>query len=137
MFHRVDAIGENAEMCEASLDAELCRARDGSGDWVVEDHGTEVARYPDEALRVSLSWKAEVYRDESARRVRADHEADLTLEFVVDRFLADLADRGIVVPRPTDPLGDPSFIAALSEVYRLPDLVYPTEAETAARASGH
>jgi hypothetical protein len=135
MFHRVDAIGANAKMVEASLDAELRPASSGSNEWIIEDRGRIVTRYDAAAIRVSVSWKAEVYSDERAYRQRAEHLDDLAFETVIDRFLEDLSDRGIEVPRPADPLHDPDFITALSEVYRLPDLVYPTEKETCARAS--
>ena len=135
MFHRVDSIGVEATLVEASLDAELKPESDRSSEWILEDRGRIVARYDAAAIRVSVSWKAEVYRDERAHRERADHLDDLAFETVIDRFLEDLSDRGIVVPRPSDPLRDRDFITALSDVYRLPDLVYPTEAETRARAS--
>ncbi len=134
MFHRVDSIGEAAELPEASLDAELRPAGTSGDEWIVEDAGREVARYPERSIRVSVSWKAEVHRDEEARRRRQEHLDDLDLEKVVDLFLADLSDRGTAVARPHDPLRDREFINALSDVYRLPDLVYPTEFETRAKA---
>jgi hypothetical protein len=135
MFHRVDSIGANAKMFEASLDAELRPASSGSGEWIIEDRGRIVTRYDASAIRVSVSWKAEVYADEGSYRERAEHLDDLAFETVIDRFVEDLSNRGVEVSRPADPLRDTDFIAALSEVYRLPDLVYPTESETRARAS--
>jgi len=135
MFHRVDSIGADAKMVEASLDAELRPESPGSKQWVIEDRGRIVTRYDASAIRVSVSWKAEVYADEAAHRLRAEGLDDLAFETVIDRFLEDLSDRGIEVPRPEDPLRDTDFITALSEVYRLPDLVYTAESETRARAS--
>jgi len=135
MFHRVGTIGRKSGIVEASLDAELLPAGDGSGDWLVRDGGREVSRYPFAAIRISVSWKAEVFADEGALRLREEHLDDLDLDRVVDRFLADLADRGTPLARPADPLGDPEFISALSEVHRLPDLVYPTAKETREKAS--
>lgn len=133
MFHRVDAIGENAKLVDASLESEL--KQDGQGGWIVEDEGEIVERYAPEQLRVSVSWKAEMFRDEQARQVRAQHLDDLDLDGVVDRFLEDLEDRGSRVARPSDPLVDSEFMDALSSVYTLPDLVYPTKKETEARAT--
>jgi hypothetical protein len=135
MFHRVDSIGADAEMVDASLDAELRPAPESEAGWIVEDRGKTVARYDAEAIRVSVSWKAEVYADEAAHRIRAEHRDDLSLDVVIDRFLEDLASRGAEVTRPVEPLTDPEFISALSSVYRLPDLVYPSEKETRGRAS--
>ena len=132
MFHRVDAIGEDAKMVEASLDSEL--KPNGQDGWVVDDGGEVVERYTSEQLRVSVSWKAEMFRDDEARRTRAEHKDDLNLEGVIDRFLADLEDRGSRIDRPSDPLTDSDFIDALSSVYTLPDLAYPTAKETERRA---
>ncbi|MFK7896645.1 MAG: hypothetical protein AB8G23_12465 [Myxococcota bacterium] len=133
MFHRVDAIGANAKMVEASLDAEL--KPDGKGAWTLEDEGEVIERYSGESLRVSVSWKAEMFRDEEARRIRADHSDDLDLDWVIDRFVEDLEDRGSRIVRPSQPLADSEFMDALSSIYTLPDLVYPTAKETDLRAS--
>ncbi|MHA7839001.1 MAG: hypothetical protein ACX98W_16200 [bacterium] len=135
MFHRVGTVGEVTKTLEAGLESELMPAPDDSGDWIVRDRDEEIARYPYEAIRISVSWKAEVFADDAARRVREEHLDDLTLDGVVDRFLADLSDRGLAIERPADPLEDPDFMAALSDVYRIPDLVYPTAEETTRKAS--
>ncbi|NRA09839.1 MAG: hypothetical protein HRU02_16905 [Myxococcales bacterium] len=130
MFHRVDAIGPaNAPSSEdVSLASELFALADGS--WEVREGEAVLARYPAEALRVSVSWKALVFRDAEAAR-RYNERADaLELDEVVARLLADLDARGQGVEPPADPLGDTAFVEALSRAHALPDRVYPSEAET-------
>lgn len=127
MFHRVAEIGggEAAPPVPMSLDAVLRPDRSEPGSWVIADGDRGVARHPRESIRVSVSWKAEVFRDDEAARIRAARLDDLDVERVVSRFVEDLSDRGKPISRPADPLHDPDFIAALTETYPLPELVYP------------
>jgi len=119
MFHRVEAVGPEGTtfMKGLTLDSQL----EWTGDaWAVTDGGRTLATFPFEAVRVSVSWKAQVLRTpEEVRRVD-DHGDDLTLERAVEIFAADLAARGREAPTPDDPLGDEAFVAALNDVYRLP-----------------
>jgi hypothetical protein len=119
MFHRVEAVGAEGTtfMKGLTLDSQLEWAGDA---WAITDGGRTLARHPFEAVRVSVSWKAQVLRTpDEARRVD-DHSDDLSLDAVVEAFRADLAARGRAVPAPDDPLTDEAFIAALNETYRLP-----------------
>ena len=85
--------------------------------WAAIDDGRELIRYADREVRVSISWKAEVFADAEAARVREEHLDDLPLDAVVDGFLADLAARGVEVERPRDPARDDAFIRILNETY--------------------
>ena len=126
MFHRVAEIGapEAGGPAQISLDALLEPDRHGSGNWDITEDGRRVQRLPREAIRVSVSWKAEVFRDEASARVRTEGRDDLDLDTVVSRFVEDLSERGTPIARPKDPLHDPDFMAALTETYTLPELVY-------------
>ena len=126
MFHRVAEIGEPEAGGDApiSLDAVLAPDRKAPGSWRITDADRTVQQLPREALRVSVSWKAEVFRDEASAQVRTERRDDLDLDSVVSRFIEDLSDRGTPIARPKDPLHDPDFIAALTETYPLPELVY-------------
>lgn len=121
MFHRVAPIGaENPPVIEdASLDVELVPDA-ASDDWCAIDDGRELLRYADRDVRISVSWKAEVFADAESARVREEHLDDLALDAVVDAFLADLASRGMRAPRPEDPTRDEAFIRVLNEAYPLP-----------------
>jgi hypothetical protein len=125
MFHRVEAIGgPDEEMVRGlTLDAELRFAGDGA--WEVVDHGRVLVRRPFADVRVSVSWKGYVFRDDAEARLVDEHTDDLAFEDVLGTFFADLAARGIAVRRPEDPLHDPAFVATLTAAYRQSPSVYP------------
>jgi hypothetical protein len=108
MFHRVEAIGgpDDDMVRGLTLDSELRFA--GRGAWEVADHGTVLSRLAFEAIRISVSWKGYVFRDDEARIVD-EHADDLTFEDVLRTLLRDLASRGI----------------ALAAAYRQSPSVYP------------
>ena len=119
MFHRVEAVGAEGTtfMKGLTLDSELAWVGDG---WAITDGGRTLATFPFEAVRVSVSWKAQVLRTpDEVRRVDA-HSDDLTLDRVVEVFRTDLAARGRAVAQPADPLTDDGFIAALNAAYHQP-----------------
>jgi len=93
MFHQVERVGpfdQGTRMVTPR--AELGPARDGTGDWIVVDRKTEVFRAPLEKFRVSVLWKADVYKTEEERRRVEDDR--LTLEDVAEIFDRDLKERG-------------------------------------------
>jgi hypothetical protein len=125
MFHRVEQVGGDGEKLATGLTLEslLHPAGDGAtgaGDeeWVITDDGAERYALPFDKIRVSVSWKAKVFTDDEDRRIADEHLDDITLDVVVDRFVADLTERGIPCARPDDPTRDVDFIATLAEAYR-------------------
>ena len=124
MFHRVEAIGgpDDDMIRGLTLDSELRRGT--GGEWEVGDGGRVLKRFPFEAIRISVSWKAQVFRDDEARLVDG-HADDLTFHQVLETLLADLGERGLAVARPDDPLHDPGFVATLAAAYRQSPSVYP------------
>jgi hypothetical protein len=120
MFHQVVQVGADDDPLARGLglDSLLHPSADDADSWVITDGGAELYRLPFEKVRVSISWKAKVFRDEEDRRVADEHLDDITLDQVVDRFLADLEERGIVCARPSDPVTDVDFIATLAGAYR-------------------
>jgi hypothetical protein len=125
MFHRIASIGApGARLLDgASVDCELAPLGSDGAEWAVRDGGRELARYPARELRVSISWKAEVFADAEAARVRSEHADDLDLGRVVDVLLEAIRATGRPVARPADPLRDAAFIEHLNELYPLPALV--------------
>jgi hypothetical protein len=125
MFHRVEAIGgPDDEMVRGlTLDAELRCAGDGA--WEIVDHGRVLARVPFEAIRVSVSWKGYVFRDEAEARLVDEHGDDLGLDEVLRTFRVDCAARGVALAPTDDPLHDPAFVATLAAAYRASPTVYP------------
>ena len=76
------------------------------------------ARYEFEDVRVSISWKAQVFASKEQEALYRNHEDDLTLELVVETLLADLAAKGTSTERPADPLHDRAFVETLNATYR-------------------
>jgi hypothetical protein len=68
-------------------------------------------------LRVSVSWKAYVYRDAEQQRRHESGAGRLGLGEVVDRLLDDLAARGAATQRPDDPHRDEAFVELLTRTY--------------------
>ncbi len=123
MFHRVEQVGADGEPTARNLTLEsLLHPADESapdGDWAITDEGKELYRVPFEKVRVSISWKARVFSDSEEQRITEEHLDDIALDEVVDRFLEDLAKRGIACDRPPDPITDTDFITTVASTYRL------------------
>ena len=117
MFHRVEAVGPDERTLPRglTLDSQLRWTGDA---WEVIERGDVRARYTFEEVRVSVSWKAQVFADAKRRSLYENHEDDLSLEQVVEMFLGDLAAKGTPVEQPADPLHDRDFIEALNAAYR-------------------
>ena len=122
MFHRVERVGRDDEGFARGLTLDSLLhpvdADDWAGDWVITDDTDERARLPFDKVRVSVSWKAKAFADAEARRIADEHLDDISLDEVVDRFVTDLAERGIECPRPGDPTRDVDFISVLADAYR-------------------
>jgi hypothetical protein len=86
MLHRVEAVGPDERTLPKglTLESQLCWAGDA---WKVVERGEVRARYRFEDVRVSVSWKAQVFTDAEQQALYENHEDDLTLEQVVDMLL--------------------------------------------------
>jgi hypothetical protein len=115
MYHRIGPVGTgNEELPEMSASAKI--QPDGEGNWIILENGEVRATYPNHAIRFSILWKAEVSHNES----RLDH---LTLDRIMESFMADLRHRCIDFHVPSDPLADTAWILLLQRIY-----VHPTVA---------
>jgi len=116
-FHGVAPVGADTDDMPRGLTVDARLHRDADG-WVVLDHGEVAARYPLGGMRITISWKADVFADDRAAAAVDEHLDDLDLGRVVDAFLADLRAGGLEVGAPDDPLHDEAWIAAISGAYR-------------------
>lgn len=89
MPHEVQRVGPRGSVKPAGMTLSTELVCDGT-DWHIVDRGTVLATYPDEAVRLSLSWKAKLYRDE-AERADAEAGVGLTIDEAIARLGADLA----------------------------------------------
>ncbi len=116
MFHQVGPVGPfRRETLLVTPRAELEPVADGSRDWVVRDRGAEVHRAPLERFRVSVLWKADVYRD--AEEERRQTPRRLSIPDVVDVLNRDFAGRGCDLRLTVETLEEPETIAAVQSVY--------------------
>jgi len=124
MFHRVMPVGgrEGGLLGGMTLDTRLERV--GDDVWRIAAGETTMAEFGWPQLRVSVSWKAVVYRDDAERRMVDSHERDIDLDDVLERFAADLDARGVAFRVPSTPLDDPEFVAVLSSTYVRDPSVY-------------
>jgi hypothetical protein len=136
MFHRGDGFAPPHEAGPRGLTLDcVCEPADvDARTWQIRENDRVLARYDAAQVRIALSWSAEVYVDDTARRVADEHLDDLGLDTVVDTFVADLNARGQLSSRPDDPLHDVDFIARLARTYRVLPTHYPTVDETDAVA---
>jgi len=116
MFHQVGPVGPYDQgTIRVTSRAELAPAADGSGDWEVRDRGAVRFRAPLDQYRVSVLWKADIYRDE-AERLRQT-ASGLSFEDVARIYNRDLEDRGADFRFELERLEDPALAVALAEVY--------------------
>jgi hypothetical protein len=103
VFHGVDPVGHEAEAPRLATGATLAAEADGR--WTLSHpDGDPIARFDWDELRFSASWKAYCFADESDRESWRSGHDDLTTDAIVDRLVADLAERGLVTPSvPRDP----------------------------------
>jgi hypothetical protein len=118
MFHRVRPVGRPEEGLLSGMTLDTCLKHEGGDDWAIAEGSRKLAELGYDELRISVSWKAEVFRDLEERRRVDEHRDDLTLDEVWERFSADLACRGVVCELPDEPLTDQDFIDQLSKTYR-------------------
>jgi hypothetical protein len=118
-FHGVAPLGSPDAMPEG-LSRESRLVRNGSG-WVVRDaEGAQQAHFDDDKVRITVSWKADVFASAAEARSHDHGEDALTLETVVELFQKDLAARGIDFPEPAEPLADQPWIGTLASTYQDP-----------------
>ena len=110
MFHRVRPVGRREDGMLGGMTLDTRLEHEGGDAWRVADGEDTRARLRFDALRISLSWKAEVFRDASECALVDAHTDDLTLDDVFARFRDDLEPRGVPWPAPTDPIQDPPHL---------------------------
>jgi hypothetical protein len=67
------------------------------GGWTLRDGARTMGTWPRHMVRLSVSWKAYVFRDETAARQHDDHTDDLDEALVIDIFAAEMARRGVPI----------------------------------------
>jgi hypothetical protein len=119
-FHGVSALGDPSATMPEGLTRESRLVRGESG-WAVHDaDGATQSHFSDDDVRITVSWKADIFANaEEAERHDSDENA-LSLDTVVELFQRDLAARGIQVHESSDPLADQGWIATVASTYQDP-----------------
>ena len=117
MFHRVEAVGPDERTLPKGLTLES-QLRWSDDAWEAVERDDVRARYRFEDVRVSVSWKAQVFADARQQALYRNHEDDLTLDQTVEMLLTDLATKGTPTERPADPLHNRDFVEVLNATYR-------------------
>jgi hypothetical protein len=114
MFHRVEALGDPGRWRPVPRDAMLHHA--GDDRWEIRDDHDVVEMYRFDELRISLSWKAEVYMDEHDHERRASHTDDLGIEQALSIMAEALRAQGAWGQGAVD-VDDPGWVEAVMVAY--------------------
>lgn len=114
-YHGVAPVGSEAPLIKGlTLDTRLHRV---DGGWEMRDGDVVRHRANDDEVRITVSWKGEIYADDDDRQRSLDHSDDLDMDHVVTTLLADMRARGVAVAAPDDPHHDEAWVAAVSSTY--------------------
>jgi hypothetical protein len=112
MYHRIGRIGPaDAVPPRMSANAEI--RLDADGGWSIFDGNECRARYPSEAVRLSVVWKADV-RSVSPGSVEVD---PLTAPDIIQILQYDLQQRGMPCAGHVELLQDPRWIECVYRLY--------------------
>jgi hypothetical protein len=125
MYHRVESIGGADDDMARGLTLDSALRHTGGSAWEIAEGDRVLATYDFSQIRISVSWKAQVFRDADESRTYDTHADDLVLDVVFRRFRDDFASRGEALEMPADPLHDPAFVRRLSAAYHVAPTVYP------------
>ncbi len=92
MPHEVQRIGpRGSQKPDAMTIRTELRYAGATTEWQIVDNHNVLATYRDDAVRLSLSWKAKVYRDEAEKRAAETGADGVTITEAIERLGADLA----------------------------------------------
>ena len=117
MYHRVRPVGRRQDGLPGPMTLETRLARRGGDQWELVENGVVLGEPTFDDLRISISWKANVFRDAEAARVYDDKLDELSIETAFAIFYEDLEVRGVPFARSGDPVNDRELFALLSDTY--------------------
>ena len=117
MYHRVRPVGDRDRGLPTGLSLDSRLDHDGGKRWAIRTGDRTHAEIEFEELRISVSWKAYVYRDSAQQRRHEEGIGTLGIDTIVDRFLDDITTRGTQAERPDDPCHDEAFVELLTKTY--------------------
>ncbi len=115
-YHGVAPVGTGSEQLIHGLTVDSLLHRVDHG-WEMRNGDEPVHRADDDDVRITVSWKGEIYADAADRERVETHTDDLDLDRVVDALVADMRSRGVAVEVPGDPHHDEAWVTAVSSTY--------------------
>jgi len=94
IFHGVDEVNGTLPNITEGMRLTFNRSAPESEAWVVLDGESPVVKFSFDEMRLSISWKAYVFRSNQQRDMWISHEDDLNLPAILDTFRSDLRRRG-------------------------------------------
>ena len=118
VFHGVERLagptGSIAPLSELPIRPGMRLYREADGTWRARGGNAPDVSYRWEELRLSISWKAYCFRDESEYQHWAQHQDGLTLETILQSFVHDLRRRDLMG---SDVPSDTKFARLLVDTY--------------------
>lgn len=116
-FHGVAPVGPAGSTMAEGITSHSRLVRGDEGWNVVDAEGAVTTSFTDAEVRITVSWKADIFGD-ATEAERADAGVDaLDLDTVVTIFQDDLHERGLAADRPTDPVHDEAWVALIAATY--------------------
>ena len=116
-FHGVAPVGPADAQMPRGIDSHSRLVRGEAGWDVIDAAGEVITSFTDAEVRITVSWKADIFSDATeADRADAGEDA-LDLDAVFEIFAADLEARGLREVRPVDGLADQRWVALIASTY--------------------
>jgi hypothetical protein len=135
MVHRGEANGPLEQQVPAGLGFDTVFTGDPSDrhHWLLKNGDDVIARHHTDELRFLVHWSAEVFSDFDELKKNMDGTDDLTIDKAIDMLVDNLANQGVKLDVPSQPLHDTQFIGALNAAYDIGSpSTYPDEAPLSA-----
>ncbi|MFT4570412.1 MAG: hypothetical protein ACI8TX_000351 [Hyphomicrobiaceae bacterium] len=118
MYHRVETVGDRSKpmLKGLTLEAKL-HWSPSNNRWQVFEGENLVGEESPESVRISVSWKAQVFADDAELRLYEQGEDPLTADMVVERFGADLDQRHWSDQGAEQVIDSPAFVEAVGSAY--------------------
>ncbi|MDH5673176.1 MAG: hypothetical protein OEZ06_13555 [Myxococcales bacterium] len=121
MFHRVGGVGRDSDHVAPGAISRAAKLHHEDGAWSLVD-GDSRQSFSEEAVRLSVLWKAYAFKDGAALRVFRDRSDDLTLPQALSILSADLDQRGLGRLDVEAGYGDEANRRLIHKVYRAPEV---------------
>jgi hypothetical protein len=116
-FHGVAPVGPARTVMADGIDSHSRMVRSADGWNVLDAVGAVTTSFTDAEVRITVSWKADVFSDEEEARRTDTGEDALDLGSVLAMFENDLRERGLADGLPTDPLNHQEWVALVAATY--------------------